>query len=401
MAASIPEHVLPERVFDFDFTDRSELHFDPYKRVRRLFAEAPDIFYTPRNGGHWVVTRARLALEVLQRHEDFSSDPKYNADRMRDPKTLPNQVDPPEHTEYRRILSSWFTPRAVLRYEDDVRALSRDLIGGVLNCGQCEFVKEIGKKLPVIIFLRIVNAPLTDRERLIEIGELVVRGKDANERQRGWALMAEYLRPIIAARNAAPGQDLLSFILGARYQDRPLTEKEILGMVTLIVVGGLDTVASLLPFIMSYLAAHPEDYAKLVAAPDLIPSAVEELMRIHGIVLPERGVTRNLEFHGVHMRRMDRVMLPTPMYGFDDREVHDPDTLDFKRPPGLQLLFGGGAHRCLGSHLARLELKVFLQEWIKLIDRCWLRDGAPVQTVAGHVWTPYEVNLQWQRKADA
>jgi cytochrome P450 len=399
MSAMIPAHVPADRVFDFDFMNSADLKLEPHKRIRRLLDEAPEIFYTPQNGGHWIVTRAALALEVFQRHEDFSVDPRYNWGQAREPRTIPNLIDPPDHADYRRILNPWFSPKAVLKYEDEVRALSRELIGGVLASGECEFVEAIGRELPIVIFLRIVDAPLADRDRLLEIAESVVRGKDMAERKSGWAMMGAYLRPFIASRREKPGDDLVSYILASRFRGRPLTDDEVLGMTTLIFLGGLDTVASLLPFIMGYLATHPDDYARLVADPQSIPLAIEELLRVHGIVATERGVTHDLEFHGVAMRQMDRVILLTQMYGFDDREIPDPGRVDFNRPASQHFLFGGGAHRCLGSHLARLELRVFLDEWVRVIDRFGVRGGDPVPTLGGHVWSPQRVNLEWETSA--
>src|SRR3546814_9587109 len=149
----------------------------------RFHRDAPGIFYTPLNGGHWVVTRSAVAVEMLRKPALFSSDPKHNEANRRWPRTAPNQYDPPEHTNFRLILHPWFSPGIVARRTEDIRAFSASLIDGVVDRGACEFVAEIGELFSVTIFLRMVDAPQGDREPLIELAGRFVRGETADRKR--------------------------------------------------------------------------------------------------------------------------------------------------------------------------------------------------------------------------
>jgi cytochrome P450 len=154
-------------------------------------------------------------------------------------------------------------------------------------------------------------------------------------------------------------------------------------------------VKSLLSFFAAYLAGHPAQYRRLTTNPALIPAAMEELLRVHGIVTLERGATHDFEFCGVPFRTGDRVALLTQIFGLDDRAVDNPYEVNFDRRISPHLIFGAGPHRCIGSHLARIEIRVFLEEWCKTIPAFSLKPGAEVKTAGGVVWAPTQVPVVW------
>ena len=167
-------------------------------------------------------------------------------------------------------------------------------------------------------------------------------------------------------------------------------------MVNLLFLAGLDTVVAMLSFIMAYLGRNPAQCQRLVAEPTLVSSAVEELMRVHGVAGMERGVTSDMDYKGVQFKAGDRLVFMPHVYGLDDQMIENPFKVDFDRPVSSHLVFGSGPHRCLGSHLARLEIKVFLEEWTQAIPVFAVEGTQEIATRGGLVWCPVAVPLVWQ-----
>jgi cytochrome P450 len=392
----IPAHIPRSLVYDFDHYTAPELQNNPHRSVsQRLHKEAPEVFYTPRNGGYWIVTRAEVAVDMLRQVENFSSAPEYNHFKAFNPPMLPVQADPPDHTEYRRILNPKFAPGPVGKLEDYVRKLARTIIDEVYPLGRCNFIEDVAERFPVTIFLRIAGAPLADRARLVKIAVKYTRSPTFEERQAAITDMAEYLREKFRDRAQEPMDDLLTQIVQARMPGRELTGTEKEGLGVLLFFGGLDTVKSVLSFVMSYLATHPEDYKKLADNPALIKTAMEELLRVSGVSTPERGVTHDLEFRGIPFKKGDRVVFLTQLWGVDEHQVKNPYEVDFSREVSQHYAFGAGPHRCIGSHLARLEFRVFLEEWTRTIKQFGVENNAQVRTAGGVVWTPVALPLTW------
>ncbi len=401
--SEIPAHVPPSRVFDFDyFLPTGEFGRAPHIQVSQyLYANAPDIFYTPRNGGHWVVTRAADGLEVFRNHELFSTDPKYNKWKDLETRHIPLQYDPPEHDALRRMFTSFFTPIQVKRMEESIRSQMRDLILSFKDRRECLFVKELSNRFPVTVFLNMVGAPLGDLDMLVEHATRYFRSQDREESNRGFAALVAYSKDLIEQRRQHPGDDLISHILASTPNGAALTDKEVLGAVQFFFLAGLDTVASMLSGIALFLARNPGHYAQLVEDPSRIGDAVEELMRISAPNISERGAKSDFEFRGVQFRRGDRILLLPQLYGLDDRELANPTEVDFDRTVSRHLGFGAGVHRCLGSHLARIELRIFLEEWIAHFPSFSLAEGADPKFLGGIVWVPDEIPLVWAVSSQA
>ena len=194
---------------------------------------------------------------------------------------------------------------------------------------------------------------------------------------------------IIADRREHMGDDLLSRIIGAEFQGQKLTIEQILGASVFVFLAGLDTVAAMIAWVAKYLAEHPAQYAWLLEDPaNRIPKALEELQRVCGVAAPERGVTHDLEFRGVQFAKGDRIVFLNQISGMDPDEVDDPWTVDFTREISPHLIYGSGPHRCLGSHLARLEIRIFMEEWCKRIKSFSIEPGAKIHVHGGTVWIP-------------
>jgi cytochrome P450 len=393
---TIPSHIPESLVYDFDFFQSPELKFEPHHRVpEKLHKNAPEIFYTPRYGGHWIVARAAAAVDMLRQPDKFSSRSDFNPARRFVPPMLPIQADPPDHTEYRRVLNPYLAPGAVGKMEGDIRALARQIIDEIRPKGRTEFVIEVGQRFPVTIFLRMVGAPIEDRHTLVKFAEGYTRSPSFDDRVTAIKGLSDYLKAGFEARRKNPGDDLLSHLLKSKFGDRPLTADEIEGLATLMFLGGLDTVKSFLSFLMLYLATHPEQYRRLVEDRELIGHALEELLRVNGVSVPERGATHDFEYRGVPFRKGDRIVFLTQIYGIDDQLTPDPHRIDFDREISQHFTFGSGPHRCAGSHLARLEIRIFIEEWTKSFPEFHIENNAQVEIAGGIVWSPVTLPLAW------
>jgi cytochrome P450 len=398
-SSPIPTHIPASLVFDFDYIDASKASDDPHMAASRLlFGHAPDIFYTPRNGGHWVVTRQAAAIDMLRQPDTFSSHPRYNEARMWSPLLLPIQSDPPDHTDYRRTLGAYFAPGMMEKLEPDIRRLARDIFDELLPRGRCEFVTEIGEVFPITIFLRLVKAPMADRSALLAMAQKFTRSPSPQDRAAAVGELAGYIRGLFDQRRDRTGDDILTRLMSAGFRGRPLTRDEEEGLGTLLFLGGLDTVKSVLSFIMLYLARNPDQYRRLVEDRDLIPTAIEELMRVSGVSIPERGVTHDLDYHGIPFKQGDRLIFLTPVMGLDERELSCPFQVKLDRDVSPHLIFGAGPHRCAGSHLARIEIRVFLEEWTRSFPNYSIDPASKVEMAGGIVWTPGRLPLVWPTK---
>ena len=387
--------VSPAQLVDFDFFRVRPIDGDLHLGWKRLH-DGPDIFYTPRNGGHWVVTRAQDIDRILRDHENFSNAGVAMSRDQREMLLAPGEVDPPEHTAYRTLLNPWFGPKPMRAMEDDARRLAAGLIDGFSERGGCEFRSAFAQRMPIMVFLSLMKLPMQDAEALLPAADLLTRDPDPQSFHGAINTMMGYLQQRIGERKAAPKDDLISHLLACEIEGRPLTEPEVLGLTSNVMFGGLDTVTSTMGFFMNFLARHPQHRRQLADDPSLIGAAVDELMRRHAITNFGRLVVRDLDYGGVRMREGDLVLLPTALYNLDERRFADPLVVDFHRQDKAHFNFGAGVHRCLGLHLARLELRVMLEEWMPRIPEFRIADGQDVEAASGRINAILHLPLSWR-----
>ena len=331
-------------------------------------------------GGYMVVSGAAVEF-VLKHPELFSSRQAF--DGVGSPLPLvPIAFDPPEHARYRRVLQPFFSPRGVAAWQPMVRAWAGELIDGFAGRGECDVVTELAVPLPAQVFLTLFGLPLEDRDRLIAWKEALLHnfdfqaGEPPSERAaRVGAELWGYLVGHIGARRERGGtDDLLGRLLADRGDER-LSDDEILGLSFLFVLAGLETVTSALSTAFAALAAQPALRRQIAADPAVIPDAVEELLRFDGpVVFVPRIATRDVEVSGQLIPAGSYVMVTIAVASRDPAEHPDPDMIDFRRQE-RNLAFGGGPHRCLGSHLARMEMRMALEEWHRRIPEYELAPG--------------------------
>lgn len=390
----IPAHIPLELVRDFDFYALGGEGVDVHRVWKRVQEEEPEIFWTPRNGGHWVVTRAAQIAEVQDDWEHFSQG-ATSIPRPTTPIFRPINLDPPEHGPYRRLIMPAFLPKNVQRLEQVARDLAVELIEGFKDRGECEFMEDFARKLPASVFMHMVDLPKDDLDKLIPLSEMVARGGGA-VRAQAYAQMKAYINDFLDKRRNNPGDDLVSKIIHSEIDGRPLNEEEVDSMVLLLLFGGLDTVASMMGYVAWYLAEHPEQRQWLCEnLTNRLPDAIDELIRRNGVSNTGRIVVSDYDFHGVQLKAGDMIQQPNCLYGLDERVNDDPLHVDFKRARVNHRAFGGGAHSCPGNVLARREIQVFLEEWLPRIPEFRIKSGTSPVTKTGLVNSVEKLHLSW------
>lgn len=303
---------------------------------------------------------------------------------------IPLQLDPPEHAAYRRALEPHFSAARMAELEGDVRALVADLVDPLIDATSCDIHAAFTEPLPSTIFIRLMGLPLDDLEFFLEFKDGIVRpeGDSPEEIDRSRAEAGErlydYFREAIAHRRRHPDDGLFSRLIDEEIDGRPVTDDEMLDISYLMILAGLDTVTATLDCFFAYLAQHPERRRAVVEQPEIIGSAVEELLRhqtpVQAVV---RIVRESGEIGGVGVEPGDGATIVLGAANTDPRSFENPEDTDLERQPNRHLAFGGGPHRCLGSHLARLELRVALEEFHRRIPDYEIVDGADLDFSMG------------------
>lgn len=393
----IPDHVPPALVTDFDIFAPALPSEDFHAAWVRFQASTRQPFlWSPRYGGHWIAMRGADVATIFEDHERFSSVRNVLPPLPRPAPFGALGLDPPEHAPFRAFLNEGLSPRVVRGLEPGVRRLAEDLVEDIAPRGRCEFVADYADVLPMTVFLRLVDLPVADRAMLAGWAAENTRNPDVERRNAAARNIRSYLRPLLDARRARPGADMLSRIVTAQADGRTLTDAEALGAATHLMIAGLDTVASLLGFVMRFLATHPAHRRALCADRTLVPGAVKELIRRFPLVTQAREARHDLEFHGAVIRQGDLIALPTMLYNLDPALYPAPLDVDWKRPVLNTCTFGAGVHRCPGAPLGQRELAVTLEAWLARIPDFALDETAPAPTVQGGVVATLDrLPLRW------
>lgn len=398
----VPAHVAADRVVpEFSFATAAGGDRDPFLAISTLHC-GPDIVYAPHGRGNlasWILTRSELIREVLQDPQTFSSknNSAVTAVMGESWDLIPLEKDPPEHGHYRTLMNPLFSPSRIDALDADVRRTAVELIETFKASGECNFIADFGTPFPVTVILRLMDLPLEMSAQFLDWEYALLRGKDlgADRAKAAGLAIRDYLLGVIEERRRAPGDDLISVAVAGSIEGRPLNEEEILGIAFMLFLGGLDTVAATLGFVFKHLAEDLENQRLLRAEPALIPNAIEELLRAYPVVNCNRFVTRDIDFHGVRMRKGDNVSCPTMLAGRDEREFPEPHRIDFRRPSPRHITFSAGPHRCIGSHLARRELKIAIEEWLTRLPEFRLKPGIVPPTHSSGVCGVDFLPIQW------
>jgi cytochrome P450 len=392
----VPEHVPAERVFDFDIYADPRLTEDLHASYATLHEDAPDIFYTPRNGGHWIFTRFDDIFRVVQDYQHFSVR-EMQIPRVENPPVfIPLSLDPPRSTPYRHALMPYFTERAVDELEPQVRKFAIDIIDAVKAKGECDFVDEVSSQFPVSVFMELMGMPL---ERLRDFRAIADEYFNARTNEELGAMsirIVGLMTELVELRRAAPQDDLISKMVDFQVEGRPISLEELQSMLFVMFLGGMDTVTNVASYAYRHLATDKKLQARLTRDPGIIPNFVEEAIRSFGVVNTPRIVTKDCEKFGVKFREGEMVLCILPLGSRDERRFDRPNEFDVDRKALTHLTFSSGPHLCLGHNLARLEIRVLTEEWIKRIPEFSLKPGVHHKSRAGTVMALEALPLVWK-----
>ena len=397
-ADNIPAHVPPELVRSTGLPFSPEFNADPYAFFPRMHETLPPIYFDVGPFGNaWQLLKHEDAFFALRHGEYFSS--ASATPFPRDPNDyfyfLPIEIDPPAHRKYRAIVDPLVNPQAVLKWEERIRKLSNDLIDAVIDKGECEFADDFARPLPVCVFLDLMGLPQDMRDQFVTWVVQLLKNMDPAKMIGVMKEIGDYLKTAIADKRANPDEGMISRIVHAAPDGEPLSEKEVFGFVFFVFIAGIDTVYATLNNIWYWLARNPDRRAEMIGDPGNINAQVEELLRAFSVTFSGRILKKDLEMRGVKMKAGDRLTSVLPACNYDPDVFPDPRKIDFHRPRKPILAFAGGVHSCMGAHLARLEIKIGLQEWLKRIPDFQVKPGEQVRYSPSAVVGPEPLPLVW------
>ena len=368
--------------------------------------EGSPVYFNTFAQGYWIFTRHEAVRDIYKTPEIFSSESFTPWDPEPIYRFVPTQIDPPDHINYRRILNPWFSPRAIDDAEPMMRELCRTLVERTARAGSCNFVNEFALRFPTEAFLAVIGVDTAEADRFVrwvedffagfggDTEKLEVMAKALEGIRDYWVQALAERRDDTEPRDG----DLASYLMHATVDDRPLTDAEILDMLTVLVLAGLDTTRGELGYMFRHLATHPEHRRALIEDPTVIPSAVDEALRYYTIVFGDgRKVTRDVEFHGVQLKQGEMV------YGLVSAANRDPEAYERAdefipdRKRNNHMGFASGPHRCLGQHLARREMQIAVEEWLRVIPDFHIAGDERQLTErgGGSMMTLMDLPLEW------
>ena len=341
------------------------------------------VAHSDQHGGFWVLTKYEDVLRVAQDWETFSSELGITvpyqppASSM---KILPVAVDPPLQRTFKRLVIAHFTPAKVGPWEEPTRVLVNQLIDAFIERGECDFMTEFARPLPGLAFFNFALHAPTDELEQVNHWATLASLTHLEESRDGLMKLAGWIAKFIERRRAdGPRGDVVDAVLDAEIDGRAITLQEAIGTIHLLILGGLETTAGVLGATMMRFCEHPEIPALLRARPDLIPQAVEELLRLDGsFICIGRTARHDTEINGHPVQAGERVLMYWASANRDEAEFAAPDAFDLDRERNRHIAFGAGPHRCVGSNLARMNLRVAIGEVVRRLHDIKLQPGADI-----------------------
>ena len=374
-----------DRVFQFDSLLSPDFTKHPHPYYKQMRDTNPvlrtESMYGDGTGMVWVAKHEDV--ETALRSPDIYSS-KFNRDQA---PLVPINYDPPDHLRYRRLLDPLFGPKAMKKLEGDIARRTNEFIDSFIARGECDYAAEFAVPLPCSVFLALMGLPLEDLDHFLRIKELILRGSSGDYmntedplRLQAQLEATERFEKLIEDRRRSPQDDLLTTIIETEVEGRALSDAELLGICNLLLIAGLDTVTDSLTCFYAFLGRSPEYRRRLVDDPEVLDASVEEMLRYESPVpfVPRIAVEAS-ELGGCPISPGDTIMLLLGSANNDERAIDRADQVDFDRDANRHLAFGGGIHRCLGSHLARLELRVSLREWHRRIPDYHIPEGVELE----------------------
>jgi cytochrome P450 len=379
---------------DFDHTDEAWAA-DPFPIWDELRQTCP-VAHTERYGGVWLPTRHEDVSAIAYDTERFTSRGVVVSE-FRPPLEMapqgtapPISSDPPFHHGARRVLLPAFAPRAIDKLEPSTRAYCEELVDALQGHEVVDAAEGYAQHIPVRVIAYMLGLPEEDADLFRSFVNHVLEGVDKSmeERAAGMMELFGYLQTQVEDHVAYPRDDLTSFLLDAELDGEKLDPFHVGRTIALLLIAGIDTTWSAIGASIWHLASHPADRERLVAEPELLPTAMEELLRAYAPVTMARLVREDMDWNGYAMKADDFVLLPFPAANRDPEAFDRPDEVLIDREINRHAAFGLGIHRCAGSHLARMELRVALEVWLDAFPTFHLADPDGVRWSGGQVRGP-------------
>jgi cytochrome P450 len=399
VSSAIPAHVPAELVRPIGLTEGPEFLAAPHAFMAGLHDTHPPIFYsTSKHASNaWLLIKYEDVFFVLRHPEIFTT--AGATPFPRDPNDyfymIPLEIDPPHHRKYRAMIDPMVSPRTVATMESSIRALANQLIDRFIDTGKCEFTTDFGRPLPVSVFLGLMGLPQDMRDTFVGWAMGLLHAQDRKVAEVCMRETVAYLKQAIAEKKQEPDDSVLSQIVHGNAAGEPLTLQEVFGFTFFLFIAGLDTVFATLNNVFVWFALNPDRRREVIANPGNIDATVEELLRVFSVTFSGRTLTQDYELRGVRMKKGDKITSILPSANYDPAAFENPKDVNFRRKRKPNLAFAGGVHSCMGAHLARLEMKICITEFLRRIPDFSLKEATKIEYWPGGVVGPKSVPLRW------
>jgi len=392
----IPEHVPAHLVYPFDHQLDPQFRVDPHQRVTEIASQFPQgIFYSSHRGGFWVVTGYKAYCAIARNPNIFSSTSLVIPPHKSNSFSIPIGIDPPDHAKYRVPLMAAFGPAKIHSMERRIRELTNSLIDQVIDQRACNVIEAIAEPLPIIFFMQLMGLPLERKQEFRDWAVETLASADEEARLPYLYKVDELFTQIIHERQHQPQDDLISQIIAMQIDDRPITFEEIQGICRVLFFAGLDTVVNAIAYGIRHLAANPDLQRRIRENPSLASEVVDEMLRCYSFVNTGRMVMRDFEFDGLQLKAGEMVLLCNAAADRDPQVFDNPQQFQLDRNGPRHVAFNTGPHQCIGSNLARMELKVLYQEWCTRIQDFRLDEQNPPSFISGVVLGMQNLHIKW------
>lgn len=394
--SAVPGHIPSHLVFDFDIYADPRIGEDVQGTYAAALEEAPDIFWTRANGGHWIVQSFEAISAIVLDPEHFSVREMQIPRVENPPMFIPLSLDPPENLPYRKAMMPMFGPTAIKALEPRIRHWAVTMIEAVAAKGKCDFQVDVAKLFPVTVFMELMGMDLSRLQDFRHLAESFFGAQnDAAEMERLSNLILGEMKALIDEKRENPDDKLMSHFIQVDIGGRQMDENEILAMSFVLFLGGMDTVTNVTGFTFQQLAQMPDVQARLAADPSLIPAFVDEAVRLYGVVNTPRLVIKEREIGGARFCEGDMVLNILCLGSRDPAKFDQPNFFDLDRKKAAHLSFSSGPHLCVGHVLGRAELRIFTEEWVRRIPEFCATDGKKHHFRTGTVMALDSLPLEW------